>query len=282
AHSLGENEITNPTRKEYAVQAAKEILEIIVAVASAVPIPAFGAAVKAAAAIIKACDDSKATLERAEELKTRVQTIVVLLVDELKGKSIHVLERQTKMMGDIDVLHKRRLNNPRYREMEYIKIKLDEISSQHRLLLILFRVLNDDKVKTCIAKLDLLLERFNLARNLEQANILMQVEQGIANFHAQQQRSLDTMTVKMDDVKAILDERLPASQASPPSRAPIPTNTGIFYGRDSLVTELVNIIIGPSRQHICLLGPGGMGKTSASLAVMGHPDVQAHFAEHLR
>ncbi|KAG6843840.1 hypothetical protein H0H93_016909, partial [Arthromyces matolae] len=106
APSLGENEITNPTRKEYAVRAAKETLETIVAVASAVPIPAFGAAVKAAAAIIKACDDSKATLERAEELKTRVQTIVVLLVDELKGKSINVLERQTKMMGDIDVLQK--------------------------------------------------------------------------------------------------------------------------------------------------------------------------------
>lgn len=87
----------------------------------------------------------------------------------------------------------------------------------------------------------------------------------------------------MDDVKAILDERLPPIATSHiPSRAPIPASSTIFFGRDHIVTALVSIITGASRKHICLLGPGGMGKTATSLAVTNHPDVKVRFANHLR
>ncbi|KAG6913346.1 hypothetical protein DXG01_007536 [Tephrocybe rancida] len=86
----------------------------------------------------------------------------------------------------------------------------------------------------------------------------------------------------MVDLKAILTQGSPAHSTSSPTRALIPANTHVFHGRDTLVTELVGVLVGGSRRHICLLGPGGMGKTSTSLAVMNYPDVEAHFAEHLR
>ncbi|KAG6910157.1 hypothetical protein DXG01_012916 [Tephrocybe rancida] len=61
----------------------------------------------------------------------------------------------------------------------------------------------------------------------------------------------------------------------------MPVNTSIFHGRDSIVAKLSSIITGPSPQHVCLLGPGGMGKTSTALAVMEHADVRAYFTDQL-
>lgn len=46
--------------------------------------------------------------------------------------------------------------------MQYIETKLNDITSQHRLLVILFRSLNDDKVRKCVAKLDSSLEGFKV------------------------------------------------------------------------------------------------------------------------
>lgn len=87
----------------------------------------------------------------------------------------------------------------------------------------------------------------------------------------------------MDDVKAILDERLPTSASSSKSRsrAGVPTNTEIFYGRDALVAEvahiLATIVEGEKRPRLCVLGPGGMGKTSTALATMAHPELRTRF-----
>ncbi|KAG6913714.1 hypothetical protein DXG01_004749 [Tephrocybe rancida] len=65
------------------------------------------------------------------------------------------------------------------------------------------------------------------------------------------------------------------------SRSTMPANTSIFHGRHPIVAELASIITRPSPQHICLLGPGGMGKTSTALAVMEHADVHAYFTDQL-
>ncbi|KAG6839409.1 hypothetical protein C0991_002815, partial [Blastosporella zonata] len=273
--------MARPTGREYTGEAAKEFFSVLQAVAEAIPVPGFGAAVKVAANIMKACEESHATLERAQELKLRIKALVLTLVNELKGKKLD--EIQAKIILDIEALK---------REMYYIETKLNDIASQHRLLIILFRSLNEDKVRKCVARLDTSIETFKLARNIEHSDLLTRLEQQISAFHAQQQRSLHdlqasvtSVQLTMDDVKAILDKRLPvgAPSSSPsPTRAVIPANTAIFYGRDSLVAELVGVIVGGSRQHICLMGPGGMGKTSTSLAVMNHPDVEARFPEHLR
>ncbi|KAG6843696.1 hypothetical protein H0H87_001548 [Tephrocybe sp. NHM501043] len=171
--------------------------------------------------------------------------------------------------------------------MHYIEEKLNDIASQHRLLVILFRSLNEDKVRKCVERLDNSLEIFKLTRDLEHTDLLARLEQQISAFYAQQQDALNTLQVTMDSVKGMLDKRLPAittltSSPSSPPRAVIPANTAIFYGRDSIVAELIGVITGGPRQHICLLGPGGMGKTAVSLAVMNHPEVEARFTSDLR
>ncbi|KAG6826953.1 hypothetical protein H0H87_005950, partial [Tephrocybe sp. NHM501043] len=83
----------------------------------------------------------------------------------------------------------------------------------------------------------------------------------------------------MKYVKAKLDERSPSLTNA---RATIPPNTAFFHGRDNSVSDLASVLVQSTRQHVCLLGPGGMGKTSTSLAVMTHVDVQARFPDECR
>ncbi|KAG6900982.1 hypothetical protein C0995_002994, partial [Termitomyces sp. Mi166 len=266
-------DITPPTCVEYAGQATREFLDILDNVAQSVPVPGFGAAVKIAINIIKACDESQAALESAKELKARIQTLVVMFVDELKGKRKEDI--RAELIHDID--------REIFRDMKSIATNLDKIISQHRLLLFFFRSLNESKVSECVTRLNNSMEKFSLKRTIDHTNMLTQLEQQIREFYIRQQENVELLRLGMDDVKAILNSRLPAD-ASLPSRSPIPANSTIFHGRDSLVNDLADVITAgiESRQHIILSGPGGMGKTSTALAVMDHNKVKAKFVDDLR
>lgn len=279
------DDLRKPTAREYASEAAKELLNILEVVAQAIPIPGVGAAVKIAANLIRKCDESHAHSERANELKLSIMTLVTVLVNELKGKKTE--DMQEKRFQDIHSLA---------RDLRYIQTKLEEIASQRPLLLILFKSYNEEKIGKCVDRLNNSLQRFNLTRELHHSNILDQLEKQIRSFHASQQQSLnhietavDDVKAKMDDIKAILNERQSATGCSSRlrSRCLPPANTDIFYGRDTLVAELVHIVTndsdfeGQKRPQICILGPGGMGKTTTALAVMAHSDTKRHFPDSL-
>ncbi|KAF8069974.1 hypothetical protein FPV67DRAFT_995238 [Lyophyllum atratum] len=265
--------IGKPTRSQYAGEAGKEFLKVLQAVADQIPVPGVGAAVKIATGLIQACEESHATLERAEELKLRIKTLVTILVSELKGKKGD--EIQEKLKQDIISLES---------DLRYIQTKLDEISSQHALLTILFRSFNEDKVRRCVGRLENALESFSLARQINDTNVMDHLQQQILAFHASHQESLDNIVVTMNVVKAILDERLPITSSSRhQSRSVMPANTSIFHGRDTVVTELVRTLTvvseGHKRPRVCLLGPGGMGKTSTALAAMAHHEMKECFPD---
>ncbi|KAG6809673.1 hypothetical protein H0H92_015220 [Tricholoma furcatifolium] len=264
--------ITIPDASDYAGIAAREFLSVLEAVAQQVPVPGFSSIVSVAANIIKACDDSKATLARAEDLKIRIKTLVAVFVNELKGKKKE--EIHAKLLQDIESMK---------RDMDHIQKTLEKISSQHCLLLVFFRGINDDRVNECVIKLNNSLESFNVARNIDFTDMLNKLEQQITAFYNQQQEALRVLQQGMDRVIDMLNERGFDNTSSLPSRASIPAKSSIFHGRDQLVAELSEIIKNPAlHKHICILGPGGMGKTSVSLAVMDDPGIKSCFADHLR
>jgi tetratricopeptide (TPR) repeat protein len=51
----------------------------------------------------------------------------------------------------------------------------------------------------------------------------------------------------------------------------------MFYGRDDLVAELTNLVV--NDEHIALIGPGGMGKSSLAKAILNEALVIDKFAE---
>jgi len=57
----------------------------------------------------------------------------------------------------------------------------------------------------------------------------------------------------------------------------MPLKPEIFHGRDDLVENIAQLLLQEQTSRICILGPGGMGKTSVSLAVVESPLIKERF-----
>src|SRR5258708_4297732 len=60
-------------------------------------------------------------------------------------------------------------------------------------------------------------------------------------------------------------------------RHQIPLKPEIFHGRDDLVEGITQWLLKKETVRVCLLGPGGMGKTSVALAVIERPPIRKQF-----
>ena len=57
----------------------------------------------------------------------------------------------------------------------------------------------------------------------------------------------------------------------------MPLKPEIFHGRETLVQDIAQLLIKEESSRVCIAGPGGMGKTSVSLAVVESPLIIDHF-----
>ena len=60
-------------------------------------------------------------------------------------------------------------------------------------------------------------------------------------------------------------------------RQEIPLKPEVFYGQDDFVEDIVQLFLQEETSHVCIFGPGGMGKTSVSLAVVESPLIKERF-----
>jgi len=73
------------------------------------------------------------------------------------------------------------------------------------------------------------------------------------------------------------------AQSKRPEQQDMPSKPAIFFGRDELVEKTSRLLASSGTAlHMCLLGPGGMGKTSLALAIIDSPLVKAKFQEERR
>ena len=61
------------------------------------------------------------------------------------------------------------------------------------------------------------------------------------------------------------------------ARQEMPLKPEIFHGRDDLVEGTAQLFLQEKTSRVCIVGPGGMGKTSVSLAVVESPLIKERF-----
>ena len=88
---------------------------------------------------------------------------------------------------------------------------------------------------------------------------------------------VDDMHYKVDNIHAYLF-KLKGSGTRPVSdtlvRQEIPLKPEIFHGRDDMVEGIAKLLLHEETSRVCILGPGGMGKTSVLLAVVEFPHIE--------
>jgi len=63
------------------------------------------------------------------------------------------------------------------------------------------------------------------------------------------------------------------------ARQETPLKPKVFYGRDDFVEEITQLLLRQETSRVCILGPGGMGKTSVSLVVVESPLIEEQFPD---
>ena len=91
------------------------------------------------------------------------------------------------------------------------------------------------------------------------------------------------MANKVDDVHKDVKQILEKTQQSAtlPSSAnfvqQMPLKPAVFHGRDVIIEEITQLLIKEETSRVCILGSGGMGKTSVALGVVEQPLIKARF-----
>ncbi|KAG2346547.1 hypothetical protein BDR05DRAFT_1057646, partial [Suillus weaverae] len=97
---------------------------------------------------------------------------------------------------------------------------------------------------------------------------------GLFNFEA-----LAGVAIDMKFVKKALElmGNVPSMNAPKYRQIEPPSRPAMLYGRDDLVAELTNLVV--NDEHLALIGPGGMGKSSLAKAIINEPLVVDKFAD---
>ena len=87
---------------------------------------------------------------------------------------------------------------------------------------------------------------------------------------------------KVDDIHKYLVRSKRSAMLLPSDAAvqqEIPLKPEVFYGRDNFVQDIAQLLLQEETSRVCILGPGGMGKTSVSLAVIKSPLIEEQFPD---
>ncbi|KAJ7690931.1 P-loop containing nucleoside triphosphate hydrolase protein [Mycena metata] len=135
-------------------------------------------------------------------------------------------------------------------------------------------------LKGCHTGLDQAIESFKVQTGFTMLNNVIQIQREAENMHKDLLELVETLSdgTISDRSSSVFYKKVNDSQLSSNSFSLLPSRPKIFYGRDSELKHIMEILShdGP---RIAILGGGGMGKTSLARAALHHTDTCAKF-EH--
>ena len=133
-----------------------------------------------------------------------------------------------------------------------------------------------------------MLRFLQLANNLHDLNLLhdplahlSKMANKVDNMHEgikHMANKVNDMANKVEDIHKILFKLKSTMHGSDTlAQQEIPMKPEIFHGRNNLVQGIAQLLLQEKTSYVCVLGPGGMGKTLVSLAIVKSPLIKRWF-----
>ena len=198
-----------------------------------------------------------------------------------------------------------------YSTLETINKDLDEIAAQGRWKLGIFSDLNTTAVDGCLNHLSTALENFKVcpassswfgrlmtflqlasdlrdtgllqllhARLSKNQNLTQHVANKVDDVREDVQHVADKVTEMHEDLVKQIRAKTQRSATLPSSDTIVqqmPLKPAVFHGRDVIIEEITQLLIKEETSRVCILGAGGMGKTSVALGVVEQFIIKARF-----
>ncbi|KDR66877.1 hypothetical protein GALMADRAFT_258757 [Galerina marginata CBS 339.88] len=283
-----------PTTAQYFTASAKEILSVLETAGGLIPVPFVKEAIEVAQKIIEVCEEASAVEERVKELQDRVSRIMMVVVAHVttntneEGSQAAVVKAAKGIEQDVKEL---------VSTLGTIKGELSRIGGQNGVVLAIYKDLNMSTLEECMKRLSAALEKFQLTNDLRDSELLRELHNRLGRMeeisrdmkhvvskvdHAswdikQMDTKMDNIADKVEGIEDIVQRLATMRPSDTAVLQEIPLKPEIFHGRENLVEEISQLLTKEETSRVCILGPGGMGKTSVSLAVVESPLVRARF-----
>ncbi|KAF7333666.1 hypothetical protein MSAN_02409700 [Mycena sanguinolenta] len=248
-HALGVEGQVTPSITEYASETAKEFLKALESMSDLMPVPFLKTFLTVVVKVLDACQEASAIEENVKELEGRVYNLMLVVINSVPMKE----KASVELRGRIEGLQ---------RVLADILRDLGKIKEQRKWLLAVFRDLNKDRVDRCVGRLTEALGKFQLASQLSVEVSQLRVEDLLAKIKAEHSNVIPQLNRIEDVVK-----QFSQPHNAPHPRQDMPSPHHIFYGRESLVNDIISLLRSEKTSRVCITGVGGMGKTSVALAV---------------
>ncbi|KAG8927271.1 hypothetical protein FRC02_008335 [Tulasnella sp. 418] len=248
-------------------------------------IPFVKGAVGTALEVIKIAKDIQSDLEDCDNLIKRTTSLLIVILDSLKGKTEDEIPSHLKRgVERLSTSFQEVLS-----DLRIIEKRVRKRSSVGYAKAILYHFDNMEKLKGCSSKLEWAVAEFqvtsrvdaclmDLERYEELRKEVQEVQEGQAKIEAKiddGQMKIQDGQVKIQDGQVKIQEGLDeirdavkdkisgSSPLSLPSTV-MPASPRIF-GREMYINQVVQLLLSSTSTRVPILGPGGMGKTSAAL-----------------
>lgn len=279
-----DEEKATPSTTEYIYDGGKQTILILKAAAGFIPAPYIKDAIGVALAVIDACEEVTFVEQQVGELKNRVCCLMIAIVNSLHPDDSSDIEKVEKASEDI-----RSEIEDLESDLKKIVKDLNSIKSQNPWLLFFFKELNKSKVDACAQRLTRALERFNVSHNIRTSRNLQNIQKRLEDIYgltkkvAQNVENLGvTVNNRFDQLTALISGNKAHDGSVVLVRQTMPPKPRILYGRDDFVKDVGRLLANDETSRVCILGPGGMGKTCVALAAMEDSSICQKFPKSNR